>query len=109
MPLKVSFSSSCFDGCVIHAHWTAHSDAGTKASVTHRDVSVGNILIVRKQDGSAFGCLIDWELAKYGDDSDARVYEKTVLIVLSLRFHSSVFLRRVLTSSWLLDYATKYL
>ncbi|KZP33279.1 hypothetical protein FIBSPDRAFT_1036388 [Athelia psychrophila] len=61
--------------CILNA-LEAHSDAVIKASVTHRDISVGNILIVRKGD-ETFGYLIDWEFAKYGDNNDARVGEKT--------------------------------
>jgi hypothetical protein len=52
-----------------------------KAEVDHRDVSVGNIIIVRHGYGKpATGMLIDWELSKYHEEKEARVYEKTVRI-----------------------------
>lgn len=55
----------------------AHHDAVIKAKVHHRDVSGGNIIIVRKYDPPR-GYLIDWELSKYDEDDGQRVYEKTV-------------------------------
>ncbi|KAK0449076.1 uncharacterized protein EV420DRAFT_1275459 [Desarmillaria tabescens] len=55
----------------------AHFDAVNRAHVEHRDISVGNIIIVRKSNGSSVGFLIDWELAKYLEDKGARAYERT--------------------------------
>jgi hypothetical protein len=56
----------------------AHFDAVTLAQVHHHDISVGNIIIVRKSDGSSVGYLIDWEFAKFSEDVGARAHEKTV-------------------------------
>jgi hypothetical protein len=65
--------------CIAHAaHLIAHSDATENAGVEHRDISAGNILIIRKEDGTAVGYLIDWELAKYEDEEYSRAYERTV-------------------------------
>lgn len=50
----------------------------TLAKVDHHDISVGNIIIVRKGDGASVGYLIDWEFAKFSEDRAARAYEKTV-------------------------------
>jgi hypothetical protein len=46
----------------------------TKAGILHRDISIGNILIL--PDGT--GILIDWELSKSMDDKVARTHERTV-------------------------------
>ncbi|KAF9066966.1 hypothetical protein BDP27DRAFT_1226665 [Rhodocollybia butyracea] len=62
---------------VLHA-LQSHHDAVVKAKVDHRDVSVGNIIIVRSGYGKpGVGMLIDWELSKYHEENEARVYEKT--------------------------------
>ncbi|KAJ7682265.1 hypothetical protein DFH06DRAFT_1464038 [Mycena polygramma] len=53
----------------------AHYDAFTKARVEHRDVSVGNIIIVDRTDGTSVGYLIDWELACYSEESASRAYD----------------------------------
>ncbi|CAA7266257.1 unnamed protein product [Cyclocybe aegerita] len=50
----------------------AHAAAVTAAGILHRDISVGNIVLV--PDG---GILIDWELSKRLDEKQARTYEKT--------------------------------
>ncbi|KAJ7466757.1 hypothetical protein B0H11DRAFT_2047598 [Mycena galericulata] len=60
--------------CVLDA-LQAHCDAWTKARVEHRDVSVGNIIIVVDK-GITRGLLIDWELSRYGSDGDAWAYER---------------------------------
>lgn len=57
---------------------TAHMDAFTKAGVEHRDISVGNIVFVRNEDGTYSAILIDWEFAKYIEDAPNRVSERTV-------------------------------
>ncbi|KAJ3979054.1 hypothetical protein F5890DRAFT_1644962 [Lentinula detonsa] len=54
----------------------AHRDAVLNAKVKHCDISPGNILIVRSQDGKATGNLIDWELSKYCEEEGNRVYER---------------------------------
>ncbi|OSD00242.1 hypothetical protein PYCCODRAFT_1479330 [Trametes coccinea BRFM310] len=50
----------------------AHQDAYTKAQVMHRDISVGNILIVpphsKNKKATHQGLLADWELSKRLDD-----------------------------------------
>ncbi|KAJ7743267.1 hypothetical protein DFH07DRAFT_749966 [Mycena maculata] len=53
----------------------AHCDAWTKARVEHRDVSVGNIILVVDK-GITRGLLIDWELSRYESDDGARAYER---------------------------------
>uniref|UniRef100_A0A0W0G398 Fungal-type protein kinase domain-containing protein n=1 Tax=Moniliophthora roreri TaxID=221103 RepID=A0A0W0G398_MONRR len=55
----------------------AHQDPVVKAGVLHRDVSVGNILIVR-ENGTLDGILIDWELSERIDrrPTEARSYER---------------------------------
>ncbi|KAJ7835737.1 hypothetical protein B0H14DRAFT_2795391 [Mycena olivaceomarginata] len=54
----------------------AHCDAWTKARIEHRDVSVGNIILVVDK-GITRGLLIDWELSRYESDGGARAYERT--------------------------------
>jgi hypothetical protein len=58
----------------------AHRDAATKAKILHRDISLGNIMIMGED-----GMLIDWELSKRidqeGGPSTARSEEKTVGLV----------------------------
>ena len=54
--------------------------------VLHRDVSVGNIVIVNGR-----GCLIDWELARLNQRPDPRAHERTVSTISffgSVRPHS---------------------
>ncbi|KAL7277795.1 hypothetical protein ACG7TL_008738 [Trametes sanguinea] len=50
----------------------AHQDAYTKAQVMHRDISVGNILIIpphsKNKKATYQGLLADWELSKRLDD-----------------------------------------
>ncbi|OSD00237.1 hypothetical protein PYCCODRAFT_1469564 [Trametes coccinea BRFM310] len=50
----------------------AHQDAYTKARVMHRDISVGNILIIppnsKNKKATHQGLLADWELSKRLDD-----------------------------------------
>ncbi|KAF8967433.1 hypothetical protein BDZ97DRAFT_1697573 [Flammula alnicola] len=56
--------------CALLAHW----DAVTKANILHRDVSLGNIIMVGEE-----GILIDWELCKRigRGPTTARCDEKT--------------------------------
>ncbi|KAJ7765376.1 hypothetical protein DFH07DRAFT_810324 [Mycena maculata] len=56
---------------------TAHHDAFTKAKVEHRDVSVGNMIVLIEEDGSSRALLIDWELARYLEDVGPSAYERT--------------------------------
>ncbi|KAJ7044137.1 hypothetical protein C8F04DRAFT_1250739 [Mycena alexandri] len=53
----------------------AHFRAYTCARVEHRDISVGNIIIVKTEDTS-HALLIDWELARYHDDQGPSAYER---------------------------------
>ena len=55
----------------------AHDDAFYEARVLHRDISVGNIVIL--EDGT--GLLVDWDLCKVMDsasENEKRVVERTV-------------------------------
>ncbi|PBK94374.1 hypothetical protein ARMGADRAFT_1079060 [Armillaria gallica] len=56
----------------------AHYDAVKQAGVEHRDMSVGNIIIVRNSGSPPLGYLIDWELAEFSEDKGARACEKMV-------------------------------
>jgi hypothetical protein len=56
----------------------AHQYACEKASILHRDISIGNIIICSGQ-----GFLIDWELSCKLSDEEARILERTVRIVIS--------------------------
>ncbi|KAF9066965.1 hypothetical protein BDP27DRAFT_1423393 [Rhodocollybia butyracea] len=76
-PMTVFQSTWELNNVVLHA-LQSHHDAVGKAKVDHRDVSVGNIIIVRHgYSQPATGMLIDWELSKYHEENEARVYEKT--------------------------------
>ena len=58
---------------------SAHRDAATKAKILHRDISLGNIIIVGED-----GMVIDWELSKRIDpegSSTARNEERTVSLI----------------------------
>jgi hypothetical protein len=44
-----------------------HKGAFEKCGYIHRDVSSGNVIIVRREDEEAQGLLIDWEHAKTFD------------------------------------------
>ena len=52
----------------------AHEDAYTKAQILHRDISIGNILVLESDDEFAKdkslpkGLLTDWELSKSRDE-----------------------------------------
>ena len=55
----------------------AHDDAFFEADILHRDISVGNIVILN--DGT--GLLIDWDLCKSMNpesENEERVIERTV-------------------------------
>jgi len=89
------FSTFCMPWqvcCLVSRYFTvlnlskAHFDAATRAKVDHHDISVGNIIIVRKSDGPSVGYLIDWELAKFSEDRVARAYEKTVGTIYGWNF-----------------------
>jgi len=51
-----------------HLPLLAHKDAYEKAGMLHRDISIGNILIIKNADGSYGGLLIDWDLARHVND-----------------------------------------
>ncbi|KAF5371807.1 hypothetical protein D9758_003396 [Tetrapyrgos nigripes] len=54
---------------------TAHKDAFDKAGLLHRDVSIGNIIVM----GNGRGLLVDWEFSKPKDqlESQGRQLERT--------------------------------
>ena len=56
----------------------AHSHAFERAQILHRDISAGNILVTKNDDGSPKGLLIDWELAKKMNEHGSRRPERTV-------------------------------
>lgn len=63
----------------------AHMLAYRNAKILHRDVSIGNMLIVEREvggpDGSKLqrrGLLTDWELSKSLDENDQRQPHRTV-------------------------------
>ncbi|KZP33544.1 hypothetical protein FIBSPDRAFT_943337 [Athelia psychrophila] len=45
-----------------------HDDSLTKAGVLHRDISVGNTLIVREEGGHVKGLLVDWDQCSLVED-----------------------------------------
>lgn len=70
-----------------HCHIIAHKDAYEKAKILHRDVSIGNILIVEPDRESATsvplsneGYLGDWELSRSLDERSQRQQHRTVSI-----------------------------
>ncbi|KAJ6458622.1 hypothetical protein C8R47DRAFT_1244930 [Mycena vitilis] len=73
-PVETFSSTYALVGYVLGA-LEAHYDAFAKARVEHRDVSVGNIIIVDRADGTVVGYLIDWELACYSEESASRAYD----------------------------------
>ncbi|KAH8913879.1 hypothetical protein BT69DRAFT_1254531, partial [Atractiella rhizophila] len=80
----VKVMSDAFTGTIV-----AHRDAVEKAEILHRDVSFGNILLVRAGD-EVRGLLIDWELAKVKGHVEARALERIgTFQFLSLRLLKS--------------------
>ncbi|KAJ7276074.1 hypothetical protein B0H12DRAFT_1174315 [Mycena haematopus] len=73
-PLSSFESTHGLVSCV-HDAFQAHHSAFTVAGVEHRDISIGNILTV-KREGLHHGLLIDWELARFTEDQNARAYER---------------------------------
>ncbi|KAE9384735.1 hypothetical protein BT96DRAFT_841797 [Gymnopus androsaceus JB14] len=67
------FSSTWELVTAIYDAMIAHQDAFKLASLLHRDISVGNIIITN--DGR--GMLIDWELSKQLGQKEPRSYERT--------------------------------
>ncbi|KAG6882153.1 hypothetical protein C0993_011753, partial [Termitomyces sp. T159_Od127] len=53
----------------------AHCDAAIEARVVHRDISNGNIMFKRKEDGTVQGYLIDWDLSLDLDLADQNSVE----------------------------------
>lgn len=76
--IKVRHMSSLrFDHMLIY--YVAMTDAFEKADTIHRDISVGNILLVKhSDDGPRTGYLIDWELSCKTDKKLRRKHERTV-------------------------------
>ncbi|KAH7925115.1 hypothetical protein BV22DRAFT_1034436 [Leucogyrophana mollusca] len=58
---------------VIHDAFHAHRDAVEKCRILHRDISTGNILITK----GGRGLLIDWDLSKDMDKTEARQLGRT--------------------------------
>ena len=58
---------------------TAHQKA-YEAGIIHRDISAGNILLVKDEDGDWVGMLNDWELSKKVETevTEARQPDRTV-------------------------------
>ena len=50
----------------------AAQTAFDKARIIHRDISLGNIMIVRDKEGIDSGILIDWELCIMVESDDDR-------------------------------------
>ena len=59
-------------------------DAVEKAGILHRDISVGNIIIVESCADGANGMLIDWQAAKEIKSNVPRIPERSVRILLVL-------------------------
>ena len=62
------------------SRFTAMVDAN-EHQILHRDISLGNIILVRDKAGEMRrGCLIDWEFSYEGkgDQEAPRQYERTV-------------------------------
>ncbi|OSD00221.1 hypothetical protein PYCCODRAFT_1479316 [Trametes coccinea BRFM310] len=82
LPLKEFPCGRIFVWCIRDAI-IAHQDAYEKAKMMHRDISVGNILIIPSTDKDEKttyqGLLADWELSKRLDDykKDARHPDRT--------------------------------
>ena len=88
------------DDCSSSAHW----DATTRAKILHRDISLGNIVMMGED-----GMLIDWELSKRMDQGlSARSEEKTVsLFTIYCCCPKSIFVRRERSSLFLQGYLCK--
>ncbi|KAJ7833828.1 hypothetical protein B0H14DRAFT_2364086 [Mycena olivaceomarginata] len=94
-PLSSFESTHNLVSCV-HDAFQAHHVAYTVAKVEHRDISIGNILAVKKA-GIYHGLLIDWELARFEEDQISRAYERTGTrqFMAARLFHKSLPTRNV--------------
>ena len=77
-----------------HRMNVAHAGA-YKAGIIHRDISAGNMLIYRDDEGEWRGLLNDWELSKKvdGDYLESRQPDRTVSIVVRNTFVQALMLR----------------
>lgn len=48
----------------------AHKQAWVKAGVLHRDISVGNVLIIDDEEKGYWGILNDWDMCKFEEELD---------------------------------------
>lgn len=68
---------------LIETSFAASVDARQKSNRLHRDISIHNIILVRKGDEVRIGILIDWELScKCDRTGTAFQYSRTVSEVL---------------------------
>ena len=74
----VTISTSLFRYWLI-VPTTAHEEA-YEAGVIHRDISAGNILLYKQDDGEWYGLLNDWELSKQTNSTvpEGRQPDRTV-------------------------------
>ena len=68
---------------IVNSSVVAHA-AAYRLGIIHRDISAGNILLWKDDDGDWYGLLNDWELSKrhnvdYGEN---RQPDRTVRIVI---------------------------
>nr|VWP01605.1 Uncharacterized protein [Ganoderma boninense] len=63
MPLDAFGEDSCDLVAAVHCCIQAHA-AAYKAGIIHRDISSGNLLLYKRDDGEWYGLLNDWELSK---------------------------------------------
>ena len=84
---------------IVHAH-LAMRDAQTKASRIHRDISIGNVILVRERDREIRrGYLIDWEASSEIDGSgQACLPGRTVSVITCSGVYS---LLNSLQGTWL--------
>ena len=66
-------------GMKLISPFLAHARA-FKAGIIHRDISAGNMLLYRDDQGKLYGLLNDWELSKKVDDGppEGRQPDRTV-------------------------------
>ena len=71
--MPVNFAASLTVRTVAHAQ-------AYNAGVIHRDISAGNILLYKRDDGEWYGLLNDWELSKQIDATtpEGRQPDRTV-------------------------------
>lgn len=79
----MSIRIDCAVNLPLLTFFVAHKEAYEKARLIHRDISAGNILLVRSlESGNWEGMLNDWELAKSISETDdtARQPDRTVCL-----------------------------